>query len=128
MNGGGIGEDEVIAGQAAMDLPQRGGEGAAGVVLGAIAPEELGQVIPVVRPIPVHDQVYQQRLRLEGGGQGEIARNAFWRLSAAEAEPAQAANFQFQCHRPSLRLCGSDSLGKGGFLQEDYSLGECESQ
>ena len=91
LNAGSIGEDEVITREAAMDLPERGGEGAAGIVFGPIAPEDLGQAIAALWPISMHDQVCQQRLRLEGGRQGEIACSALRRFAAAEAQPAQTA-------------------------------------
>ena len=39
-NVGSIGEKETLAGPATADLPERGGDGVAGFVLGAITPEE----------------------------------------------------------------------------------------
>ena len=109
LNVGSIGEDEVIARQAAADLPQRGGEGATGIVFRAIAPEDLGQVIATLWPVPMRDQVCQQRLRLEGGRQGEIAGSALRRFAAAEAQPAQTADLQFRRHLTPKTPCGRSS-------------------
>ena len=109
LNIGSIGEEEVIARQAAADLPQRGGEGATGIVFRAIAPEELGQVIATLWPVPMRDQVGQQRLRLEGGRQGEIACSDLGRSAAAEAQPAQTADLQLRRHLTPKTPCGRSS-------------------
>ena len=88
----------VVARQTAADLPQRGGEGAAGIVLGPIAPEELGQVIAGLRPVPVYDQVRQQRLRLEGGRQGS-------------SRASSGASRQWRLSLPRQRTCSSGAIG-----------------
>jgi hypothetical protein len=59
---GRIGQDEVIVRETAADLPQRGGKGAARIVLGPIAPEEGCQVLAALWPAAVHEQIGQQRL------------------------------------------------------------------
>jgi hypothetical protein len=50
------------------DVPQGGGEGAASLAFGTVAPKETSQPIPGLGVLPVHGQVGQQGLGLEGGG------------------------------------------------------------
>ena len=72
----------------------------------------LGQVIATLRPIPARDQVCQQRLRLESGGQGKLAGSILRRLPAVEARPAQTADLQLRRHRA---LKGVAAVVRGGW-------------
>jgi hypothetical protein len=104
-----ISKEEAIAGQAAADLSERGGEGTAGIVFRPVTPEELGQVIAAVSLAPMHDQVCQQRLRPKGRRKRQLAGGALRRLPAVEAQPAQTADLEFRCHRTPRMSCSSGS-------------------
>jgi hypothetical protein len=67
-----VAEDVELGGEAAADVPEGRGEGAAGLALGPIAPEEADQLIAGLGLVAMEDEVGQEGLGFEGGrfGQG----------------------------------------------------------